>query len=125
MEDFPKPVTKKCTKKILKQMDQMENLIYKIYKSNKKINDIDFGFGIFCKIKINKNVIPILVTNYQIIDLGYLKNYKEIKISINNEDKIIEFTDKYYTNKEYNISIIEIKEKEGNKINYLEISESK
>ena len=124
MEYYPKSVSKKCTNKILEQMNKMEHLIYKIYKNQEKNTTLNFGLGIFCKIKRYKKYIPVLITRYQIIDEEYLENNKEIKISLDNKDKMVEFTDKYYTNKEYDLSIIEIKEKEENKINYLELDDS-
>ena len=60
MEDYSKPLTKQCMKKIL---EQMENSIYKIKGKDKK-----FGIAFFSKIKIRKIIIPIILTNYRIID---------------------------------------------------------
>ena len=59
MENYLKPVSKLCTKKIL---DQMDNSIYKI-KDKKGYSKIAF----FSKIKYENKNIPILILNYHIL----------------------------------------------------------
>jgi len=121
MKDHPKPLTKQNTIKILEQMDKCEKSIYKIYKINEKYKN--YGICIFCKIKIGTKLIPLLLTSYQVIDEEYVINNNGINIEINNELQNIEFFNKTnkYINKEYDLSFIQIKEKEEYKINYLEL----
>ena len=113
IKDYPEAVTLKSTKIILKQM---EKSICKIL-----INDENKGTGFFCKIPFpdNNNKLSVLITNNHVInDLN-----KNITIYYDNKIKEIELENrKKYTNKEYDITIIEIKEKD--KIEeYLEIDE--
>ena len=116
------PVTKYCTKKILEQMDQMEQSFYKISPTNQ--ND-KFGNGIFCKIKINQIIIPILITSCRVIDGRYVEYNDSFNILINNELKTIEFGDKIYKyiNKEYDLTVIRIKENNEIKLNFIELDD--
>ena len=110
MEKYLKSVTKQNTKKILEQMDEP---IYKL--------DESLEIGIFCYVKNKNQNIPVLITNTKVINE---KEYKTgIKVSINNVSKIIELTEKRYINNEYNLSIIEIKKKSCNDINFLELDD--
>ena len=118
MDNYPKSVTKSQTQIIF---NQMNNTFYKIQGKDNK-----FGIGVFCKIKIKNKPIFVLMTNYNIIDEIYVEQNDGIKIIINNEVNLIKFGDKRlnYINKKNNISIIEIKENEKLKINFLKIDES-
>ena len=112
---YPNPVTRNCTEKIL---EQMNNSIYRINEKEKE-------YGIFCKIKSKKRNIPVLITSYQVINERNIEQYnKTIKVSRNNEIIDIEYGDKIYINKEYNLSIIEIKNNKKNKLYFLEIDDS-
>ena len=114
-EKYPKAITIEGTKKIL---EQMEKCICKIYKDggNK-------GTGFFCKINYNNKDLPILMTNYHVIDDKYIKENKKITITINDdkECKIIELKDRIiYTDEKKDVTIIEIKKKD--KINnYMDV----
>ena len=113
IKDYPEAATLESTKIILKQM---EKNICKIL-----ISDENIGTGFFCKIPFpdNNNKLSVLITNNHVInDLN-----KNIKIYYDNKIIEIELENrKKYTNKEYDITIIEIKEKD--KIEeYLEIDE--
>ena len=105
IENYPKPISIEGTKKIL---NQMENSICKIYKE-----DGGKGTGFFCHIIHNNNIIPMIMTNNHILDDIYLKQNKEINITLNDdkESKIIKLNNDrvIYTNKIYDITIIEIK----------------
>ena len=118
MDDYPKSISKRRTKIIY---DQMNGSFYKIIGINNK-----YGIGVFCKIIMNNKDILVLMTNYHLIDEDYIENNSGIRIKINNELIHIKFGDKRlnYINKEYDLSIIEIKENKKIKINYLEIDES-
>ena len=118
IEDYPKSISLEGTEIIL---EQMKNTLCIINIGNKK------GIGFFCKIPFldnNNNLLTVLITNNNIIDEKILKNEKII-ILINNKKKEIELKNRIkYTNKKYDITIIEIKDKD--KINnYLELDNNK
>ena len=110
---YPKVISYESSKKIIKQMEQN---ICKI-----KIGQ-EQGTGFFCKIPFpNKNnKLPVLITNNHVIDDKSLYNKNtNIKIDIEEEkeSKIIDLKDRIkYTNKKFDITIIELIEKD-NKIN--------
>ena len=113
MEDYPKPVKKNCAEKILFQMN---NSIYKI-KEKKEKNKFCF----FCTIKYkNKNIPVIIVNNYSFDE----SNNKSISIIINNRVKQIKLGKARYTNKDLNISIIEVEDNDINEINFFEIDDN-
>ena len=66
-----------------------------------------------------------MITNYHVIDEKFLKENEQIDITLNDdkENKTIQLKNKIiYINKEYEITIIEIKEKE-NINNYMKIDD--
>ena len=90
-------------------LEQMKNQVCKIC-IDKNIK----GTGFFCKIPFKKSLLPVLITTNNIIDESIFKKEK-ILLSINNNLKEIKLdldNRKKYTNKEKNITIIEIKEKD-------------
>ena len=114
-KDYIEPINISSTKKIL---EQMINSICKIEVNNKKI-----GTGYFCKV----NSMNFLMTSYYIIDEKYLKENKEINILINNNENIkidIEIQREIYFNKEYGITIIELKDEDKIKNYYLELDDN-
>ena len=113
MEKYLKPMTKHCIKEIYEQLE------HSIYKINENIGNYDLGF--FTKIKYHQKHIPVLITNINIFK--NLSNDK-ITITMNNKLKLIELGDIRYTNEEYNIAIIEIKENKNYKLNFIEIDEN-
>ena len=119
IKEQPIPVSLKDTKEIL---FQMENCICKIY-----INNGEIGTGFFCKIPFNNNLLPVLITNNHVLNENDIDNNKIIKLMINNEVKEIEIDNirKRYTNSDKNIdiTIIEIKPEKDGINNYLEIDE--
>ena len=102
--------------------EQMERNICKINIGNSQ------GTGFFTKIPFPdlNNMLPVFITNNHIIDNEILyKNDIKIKIDIYDELDIkeIDLNNRIkYTNKEYDITIIEIK-KEDKINNYLELDE--
>ena len=112
MVNFLKPITKQCTKEIL---EQMENSFYKTEgKDGKK------GIVFFSYIKYQKEKIPVLITNNDIIN----EDHDDIiNVSINNNIKEIKLGDIEYRNKEYNIIIMEIEENKEDKIKFLEFDD--
>ena len=111
MEEYLKPVSKQCTQRIF---EQMNNISFGIIKYT---NQICF----FTKIKYKNINIPVLITNYQIIDY-IANNNKYLNIYINNELNKIEIGKGKYFNKDYDLAIIQIKE--NDKINFLDIDDN-
>ena len=119
---YPNLIPFDCTKEII---NQMERCICKI-----KIGD-NRGTGFFCKIPFpgKENILKVLITNNHVINEDILnKKDEEIEIYIKEESdmKKLNLNDRIkYTQsqKEYDITIIEIKEKD--KINnYLELDDN-
>ena len=77
------------------------------------------GTGFFCKLICNNTILPVLITNNHVINQEILNKNEKILIIINNEVKEIELEKIKYTNEEYDITIIEIKEKKDKINNYL------
>ena len=117
---YPNLLSYNCTKTIL---EQMEKHICKI-----KV-DQEQGTGFFCKIPFpgKNNMLPVLITNNHVIDDTLLGNGDEkisIKINEVNDFQKINIKNRMnYTNKDYDITIIEIKEEDELK-NYLELDDS-
>ena len=102
--------------------NQMKNCIC-------KIEGREQGTGFFCKIKYKENIIPVLITNTQILENEFIKLNKKVKISTNDEKNIkiinIDEDDIIYISSVKNYNIIIIKLKEYNEFNNnLEIDES-
>ena len=112
MQYYPKPATKQCTKKIL---EQMETSFYTV--KDKKGNK---GIGIFCNIKYENKNIPVIIINNCKIDV---KHNNILYISKNTKEQEIELLYLRYISKEFNISIIEVKENKKDKIKYMEIDD--
>ena len=113
MENFPKPVSKETHKKIL---DYLDNSIYQIKGYEDK-----YGIGFFCSLKCHDKNLFVLITNYQIINDNYLKNYNYIDVLINQKLIRIGFNLIYYLDKHLDLSVVEIKENKAIKI--LELDE--
>ena len=113
---FPEPISFESTEKIVGQM-------------KKSICEIDFedsykGTGFFCKIPFpdNEHLLPVLITNNQIINESLFE--KQITLKLNNSKtiKAIDLKDRIaYTDEKYGITIIEMKEKRDGKTGYLEL----
>ena len=111
LNKYPLPVTINETEIILKQMK------YSICKIENKNGN---GTGFFCQI-LNKKV---LITNNHIIDKEELEKNKIIRVTLNdNKIKIDLKIGYYYTNKDYDTTIIEIKNIDETKILFLEIDD--
>ena len=119
LTDYPNVIQYECTKKII---EQMEKEICRIIIGKNK------GTGFFCKIPFpnQNNMLPVFITNNHIINKDLL-NKKDTKITLyikeeENEKELILNKRMKYTNEEYDITIIEIKE-EDNINNYLELDD--
>ena len=118
IKNSPAPVDIAGTKTIL---NQMMNCICKI-----KINATN-GTGFFCEIPCENSSIKVLMTNYHVLDDIYYQQNKDITLLLNDdkEVKIINLGKerKTYFNKDYDIAMIELKEKD-NINNYLELDDN-
>ena len=116
LQDYPEPIFYESTKKIL---EQMAKNICKINIDGKK------GTGFFTKIPVDTKLIPVLVTNYHVINKEYLAEKNEIEVDLfNEESKIIKINNKFiYYNEEYDVTMIEIDEKKDGKYEYLELDD--
>ena len=61
--------------KIDKITEQMKKYIYKVFGNG-------VGTGFFCKISYQDKLIPVMITNYHVINDNYINNNKQIKISL-------------------------------------------
>ena len=106
LDDCPNSVSLGGTEILL---DQMKNMLCKVF-----INDEFRGTGFFAKIQYIEGLFPALITNNHVIDESFLDNEKELKISMNNRFKKIELDERnIYTDKNLDVTIIEIKERDG------------
>ena len=115
---YPDIISYNSTKKII---EQMEKNICKITIGKK------LGTGFFSKIPFLKKMLPVFITNNHIIneEILYKKNEKlSLIVEEENNPKKIELDENRmkYTNKEYDITIIEIKEKDEIN-NFLELDD--
>ena len=61
----------------------MENYICRIHGNN------IIGTGFFCKLEYNNKKIPVLMTNYHVIDEQFLRANQSLKVDIKNNEHII------------------------------------
>ena len=118
LKDSIEPVDIEGTKIIL---NQLMNCICKI-KIKERI-----GTGFFFKIPFRNKMVKVLMTNYHILNEKYLEEIKVLNLSLNNDKEIIiidlKITREIYCNKDYDITLIEINEKD--KIEeYLELDDN-
>ena len=92
-----------------------------------KVSGKIVGTGFFCKIKYEDKLIPVLMTNYHVLDDNYIKDHKQINIYINNNMKIIKiYSDSLIYSSDvnkYDITIIKLNNDDEIN-NYLEIEEN-
>ena len=113
-------ITLACAEKIV---EQMKNNVCKIILDNAQ------GTGFFCLIPYPdmNNRLPVLITNNHIINEKLLNEINaEITISTQDDSNIkkLKLDNKIkYTNKEYDVTIIEVKEEDNIK-SYLELDDT-
>ena len=97
----------------------MENYICKVYG-----NDC-IGTGFFCRIKYNKKKIPVLMTNYHVINDKFLEENEYLKVNIKGSSHMININkdSKLYSSADdkYDVMIIKINKDDENIKNYLQI----
>ena len=109
LNEHPEPVLINQIDAILRQM---KNNVCQIYKEN----GIK-GTGFFCKIPLSKeNYFPAFITNNHLIDQKYLDEKEKISIKIDNGINFnfmsISLENKFkLTNKDYDVTIVEIEPK--------------
>ena len=90
-------------------LEQMKNCVCKIHSGKTK------GTGFFTKIPFKNTLIPVLITNNHVLDINDIMYGKNITISLNNEtifkNIIIDEKRKRYTNEIFDVTIIELNEK--------------
>ena len=120
LDKSPLPVSLEVTSKI---MQQMKTCIFKIFVSEKGVKYE--GTGFFCLIPFKNKNLPVMITNNHLLYEEILKKEKYVSIQINGLNKNIQINDnrKIYTNKNYDITIIEIIPEKDNILNFLELDE--
>ena len=112
------PVNIESTKKIL---EQMMNCILKI-----KIKGV-YATGFFCKFSHKNQAIKVFITSYQVLNENNFIENKKLDLSFNDEKETIiidlSIERKTYFNKDYDITIIELKDEDKIK-NYLELDDN-
>lgn len=98
----------------------MKTCICKLY-----LNDGIIGTGFFCRINSKDETLTVLITNNHVIDEDIIKRRQTINLTINN-DKLereisFRYKRKFYTNKTYDVTIIEIIEKKDGIYNFLNL----
>ena len=122
LEKYPTMISFDCIERIL---EQMKNSVCRI-----KLMDGSLGSGFFCKIPFGSKdkFLPILVTNNHLINKLVLENKEEpIFVYTKNNQKYKTFyldNRIYYTNEEYDITFIEIKENSDDIHNFLELDDN-
>ncbi len=113
----PDPVPIEGAKKILYQL---ENCICKIHKIKG-----EKGTGFFSNIPYLDKTLPFLITNNHVLNESDIEVNKIIELTINNEVKEIkmDITKIRFTNKELDVTFIEIKPDEDDIHNFLELDE--
>jgi surface protein len=117
LRDYPRPIFIEENELIT---EQMKTTICKIStEAGEK------GTGFFCKIPIPHKELKVFVTNNHVINEEVLEKKKPIYVSINNKPKEIKLKDKFtYTNKEFDATIVEIKENLDDITHFLELDEN-
>ena len=107
LNKFHRPITLKQTEKILEQLKYTICSI--ILKGGGR------GTGFFMKIKFpnNESLLPVLLTCNHVINESFFSKRDKIYIQVNDKLKVIELKNRIiYSNKEIDITIIEIKKKD-------------
>ena len=84
------------------------------------------GTGFFCKIKYKGEEVPVLITNYHVVDDDFLRKNSELKFYINGKSYMINIdsNSKIYSSIRDKYDIMIIRLEEGKIDNYLEIDEN-
>ena len=106
-------------------IDKINLLSEQMKKCICKIDGDKKGTGFFCKINYGNKLIPVLMTNYHVINPDYFEKNKNLIISINEQRIVIKINNNnilYSSPKdEYDLMIIKLNESQ-NQINNHNIS---
>ena len=110
---------------------QTETILQQMKKSVCRIScNKNHGTGFFCKIEQNKKKIPVLITNYHIIDDETVDSGEKIKCYLGDEKTLnlikVDKNRKIYSSSinKYDIMILNIYDRDNIKnINYLELDD--
>lgn len=120
IETSPNPVTIDGTENILYQM---KNCICRII-SNNGIK----GTGFFCRIPYNDKLLPVLITNYHVLNDNIYKKNAKIELTLNDGKKAIilnlDNSRIKFTNQDLDVTIIEIKSNLDKINHFLDIDEN-
>ena len=118
LDNYPGIISSKQISLILEQLNKC---ICKVYSS-----DGSFATGFFCFISYNNKRLPVLIVNNHLLNEEKIKKIENISFELNSEKKIINIKDNrmIYTNKEYDITIIEINPDKDFIYNFLELDEN-
>ena len=121
IEKSPIPITIENTEKIL---NQMKKNVCKIIKRDGKR-----GTGFFCRIPFpdKNNIIHALVTNNHVLNEKDIQNGNSIEFTLNDDREtkiiVIDYKRKKYTNKNLDITFIEIDVMKDNIYDFLDVNE--
>ena len=91
-----------------------------------KISAKSIGTGFFCKMTYENELVPVLITNYHVIDDNYVGSNNSLKVYINEDYKFININKNRIiyssSNNEYDIMIIRLQD--GEIDHYLKIDEN-
>ena len=101
-------------------LEQMDIIKEKMEKSICKITCPrgGFGTGFFCKLPFPNelNLLPVLITNFHVLDKKDIMLGNNLKFSLKNDELIFQIyfdnERKTYANEEYDITILELKQKD-------------
>ena len=102
-------------------MEQLNKCICKVYAKEGHRST-----GFFCLIPYNNKKLPALIVNNHLIDEQFIKSQENISFELNKEYKKINIKDNriFYTNREDDITIIEINPDKDFIFNFLELDEN-
>ena len=108
---------------------QTENILKQMKKSVCKIFGQNIGNGFFYRLEIKNNKIPVLITNFHVIDDEFVESNQKIKIFIKNDSKYkiicLNKEKRLYSSAKYDIMIIKLEKGDGvNNVEYLELDDS-
>ena len=102
--------------KLVFEVSEKLGSLLKAYICKIECKDGSHGTGFFCNIPYGWNTIKVLMTNNHVLKKVDILPNEIIKFSVNNDNKNYEIeideSRKTYTNEEYDVTIIEIKEKD-------------
>ena len=115
-ESFTPKSTKAISLSEEKEYKSYENCICKIIGKSA-------GTGFFCRIEHEGGLIPVLITNYHVIDDEYMEKNDKLKYYINNDSYVIDINkdSKLYSSSRDKYDIMIIRLKEGQAKCYLKI----